>query len=675
MKFIHYSWHFDMYQLKMRSSLPWLALALTLLPYLYAGFYFDDVYNSVLRGEAIARNISVLDVVREQLKVWLTQNGRFFPLGVILGYSYWGIADTLFKARTSQILLVVLNVIFFFLMLRRSFKTYHLPAVAVIFLSTVFQFNPRWDGLSSFSPLNQLVTLFIFISWWIAIKAFDTRATIHGMWPIIGSFISVATALMIYEIGIIAWLGVLVIAIFHYKLKKDISRRLILSQIFLGALFFFTYTWFRISHVSEYEGVKTGFFSLMGPTFAAQFFSAFPLAFLSNKVIHYNSPKILLIVFFFVTFTLMWFDVLRNFMRTLHSGEYSHSMDNLITKEENLFTESRYLPWFLALLLTAVPASIIAVSDRYQKIVTYGDPYIVVYLQFFGVALFLALICRQTLLSFKSNSKLVFIAALIGAISAFTISVNYERIRAMNKDFLEPRVGMERLIKKGLLAATPPNSILVVDSPYMWEGSGGGNSLCSAFFSHHALKPLQCLGIESFLLQSNRDDLIRTREFYYLRRFFLAQDTPGIELQGGGYKITAAFMHHDAVVRDREKSDSVIIFGLGSGFYGWEPTGKSDFAWSKGASDLFFLNLSKLPHRRKISFSIQSAVDQQILIKTQNDVPLSISMKDSEIKNIEFYVDFPVNKSIIKFHPSGNSIKTGSDSRTFSFRLFNIKLH
>lgn len=660
------------YPEKIRSCFPWLALALTLLPYLYAGFYFDDVYNSVLLGETIVRDISVIDFIKEQLKVWLFDNGRFFPLGIFFGYSFWGVADTLVKARAFQISLVIANAVFFFLTLSRVYKGKHLSPLALIFLSVVIQFNPRWDGLSSFAPLNQLVTLFVFVSWWSTLNALNTTSTRKSNAWITSSLIFVAMSLTTYEIGIVAWIGVLIIGGFHFRTACSTSRRLVLSQLALGMLFLITYTTFRLSSSAEYDGTQAGSFLLLGSTFAAQFFSGFPLAFLHNKILTVDLNNWVFLFSFFIIFSILWIGTLRGTTESDQYSKDSRHTAHLSTAHADISMGKRFIPYALAFLLMLVPAAIISMTGRYQKIVTYGDPYIVVYLQFFGVALFLALLFQYLLLRIKFHLFFLGIAITLGALSTWTIGINYERIKVKNKTFFSPRTEMERLIKKGFLSEIPPHSLLIVDSPHMWEGYGGGNSLCSAFFSHHALKPIHCVWIDSFVQQPDLTYFKQTSNIYFLKRLASTPADAGVELVGGGYRIVGRLNSRSSSIVSKEKSNSALIYRLGNGFYNPESAGQADFVWSKGISELLIFNFSKSFQNRKLSVTIQSVINQEIRGEIQGVEIFRINAKPANVDVIDVNIIFPPGKSVVKLIPYGAAIKLGEDPRIFSFRLLNL---
>ena len=62
---------------------PWLSAAAMLVPFLFAGFFFDDVYNSVLRGELLTRTaVGEEGVVGDIGNVHRGQAG-FFPLQIV----------------------------------------------------------------------------------------------------------------------------------------------------------------------------------------------------------------------------------------------------------------------------------------------------------------------------------------------------------------------------------------------------------------------------------------------------------------------------------------------------------------------------------------------------------------------------------------------------------------
>ena len=330
---------------------------IALVPFAVSGFFFDDVYNSVSSGEVIALGISKFDFVLGMLKHWTFEVGRFFPVSVLVGYTSWIWADTLFKSKLIQLGLAVINVVLFYLVIARVSKNNRMPVISVLMLAATIQFNPRWDGLSSFAPLNQLVLVFILGAWLSMLAGLSAANLSAGRSLRIVSIGLCLLALLTYEVGVIALLGCLFYSWSCRKKHQVMLRGYVTWLLIAAGIFLTAYCGFRLAAQSSYDGVQIG--SLVGTwgTFWAQFSSAFPLAFLNNTVIVVTTPSSFAWISLTLVFYTLWWVVIRN-----------HGVSETTPIAEDRKNQ-RLTLLGMAMLLVCMPALIIAVSSKYQQIV------------------------------------------------------------------------------------------------------------------------------------------------------------------------------------------------------------------------------------------------------------------------------------------------------------------
>ncbi|MBZ0097402.1 MAG: hypothetical protein K8H75_18790 [Sulfuricella sp.] len=634
---------------------PWLALVLALVPYAYSGFYFDDVFNSSVKGWSIFNGQSVWQLVIQQLRVWLLENGRFFPLAIITGYPIWEINDTLVKYRIMHLAFILANAFVLYRLLVGLTQNRWLPSLVLLCVPMVFQFNPRWDPITSFGPLNQLVLLLVLAAWLFLQNFFSTGRRHFMVMALLTQFLALCT----YEVALVVLPGMLAIALAYRTAKPIESRRAILLSMAVASVYLLIYLAFSMLRTSVYDGVYIEKYSII-PTFAAQFASAFPLAFLHNNLLQISYPKGGVLVFFLGYFLTA--------AAAVALKKYDISKEKYSSRREH-----EWIIWALAACLMLVPSLLVAISGRYQRIVTYGDPYIIVYMQYWGVAIVMALGLQRLLQAAAlRRGWVVGVVVLVALVSAITSSANLGRIKDVNGDFLEPRVRMERLIEQGFLDSLPPNSNLVVDSPYLWESAD--ETICSSFFSLWAKRPVHCIPAD--LIAKGYDMTKWDPATTYVLRRIKGVDLPdGVELLGERNKIVARFTEQGSNIVRKNLEGSGLVLGpmLGEGFYGWEPTGEKQWAWSNGNAELLFYNLTRQAQLVKLHMSLQSPINRNIKGRVGGVVVFDVSVSSVEDKSVDLEFEISPGRSALSITTAEPPVKLSqTDTRDFSFRIMGV---
>lgn len=643
-----------------RQSLVVLALLLALLPFLRAGFFFDDIYNSVLPGEIMARGWTLGEFIERYIKGWAIQNSRLFPISLWFTYSSWFWFGSLWASHLVQYSLALVDVVLFFYLVRRLAPAARVPWLAVLFLTAVIQFNPRWDGLSSFVPLNPALVLIVLGAWIIGLAAMEAEEPRRRTALIAAATLVTAVALLTYEVAALAPAGIVLIA---WTLRARAPRAavaMVVGQCVVSALYLVAYFYIKRLGASGYDGVLLGSLGAIVPTFARQLLSAFPLAFVGNRVLGAAWPYLPLVLALWPLFALVWWRLMPA------RGTEDRPPESVAGSP---------LAWMLPLLLLLFPTALVSVSQKYQAVTRYGDPYIVVYVQYFGAAWLMALALHRVLRPSLPRRRMQVLAAVLGLVCALTVATNFRRIDLKNDQFLRPRVPMEQAVERGLLSNVPPDGLLVVDSPYMWETEGtlDGLGLCAAFFSHYAERPLHCLGLQNYLKLDSLPPNLGKGGVFLLRRTTGPDGKPAVQLHGNGSRTTTSLDGKSVATVWREADSDVVLADIGEGFYSWEPTGGREWAWSAGPADLVLLNLSARQQPRVVTLTLQSPTKQQLVGSIAGAEVFRLDAQTSDPLRTEMTIPLAPGRTVVHIKPSAAPVSLNPrDPRVFAFRLLSV---
>jgi hypothetical protein len=639
-------------------------VVLLLYPYTLAGYFFDDIYNSVLNGYLIANNLTLREYAIGQIQLWI-DNGRLYPLAAITGMWSWHYFDTLLQARYYQISMAVLNIFIWYLLIRELLKSELIPLISILLLSCTIQFNPRWDGLTSFQSLNQLVFAFINFSALFLIYGINKFDKINIIFIVCSLFLSTC-ALLTYEIGIISIILNILILLTHGK-NHSYYKKLIRYFLLILIVYISVYQYFSMKKTSVYDGIQFEIGLKVIYTFLNQIFSAFPLAFMANDIMIVPPIDTRAFSWIFIIYFLAFFLVLLG-IRNLHISNPGSNRYKI-----NFYQIKDHI--FVSLIYLIIPGLLISLSKRYQNIITYGDPYIVVYIQFYGVSLLLSIIITEVV-RYRNNYENIILFSLIGAfIASITVNTNYERIKIKNKEFKDPRVAIERLIEAGFMSNLQENAVLLVNSSAIWESEGvAPGNMCSSFFSQHLRKKINCTGVNNFSL--NKFKIFDNyNEIFYLQRK-VNGELISWELQGNGKYIYASYsLKLKLPVINIDSQKRLIVHQLSHGFYGWENSTDGDFTWANGNSTINLLNLSSMIGLDNIKLSLISAVDQLLVISLNGKEIIRKNLKTGELFNFnnDIYLNFGNNFLDLKVN--GSTTFVNSDPRELSFFIKNLKIN
>jgi len=618
-----------------------IGLVICLNPYILSGFYFDDIFNSLFSADIQYFNDQFIRIIKVELKKWFSY-GRFFPVTIISGSIIWELSDNILTYRLIQITLLIFNVVLFIYLIKKVTNNLNFSLLVLLNIPLVFQFNPRWDPISSFGGLLQIFLAFAILAWIFTYKYIEKRKNIYLILAVFFELIALST----YEVGVLVVLGMTWILFINRKTLGVVFFKALISINLTFIFYIFIVGYLVLNKEKRYEGIEVQSTNTIY-TFFSQFFSAFPLAFLNNKILP-SDFSLSIFTLLIIIYGIIWITFFK--------------LNTIERKNESNFTNVLGL----AMVLLVLPPLLISVSSKYQQLVNYGDPYIVVYLQYWGAAIILAFILWK--LPIRKLSSFYRLLILIGPvfISSLTVATNYERIKLKNKDFYDPRHLMELFVKKTFVNFESDKNILLVDSPYLWESANPRT--CSNFFSMAAKKQVKCLPLNSF---QETKGLVDT-DFYDF--VLLKRNTDGIEINYLDGQFTLNYNENIKKLPSYQYHTNLVVGPeLGFGFYGWEPTGKKTWAWAKGSSQLHFLNADKMSRSIELDLNIESPSKRTIEIFLNSKILKTITLNGSESSKLKVEFALPSGSSTLKFNTLTPPQRLSDvDDRLFAFRIYDI---
>jgi hypothetical protein len=436
--------------------------ALALVPLLSTGFIADDILNSQIRGHMIQTDRTLWGVTYYYAMLWLRTQGRLFPLA-FYGYSVFYLLGNVLLYKFVVLGVILASIAAFFVFLRRLTRSDLIPAIAVLLLPLMFQFRAMWDPVLAFCAAYPLVTLLLFCSLNLFLRAVD-EGDRRALWLAVFLFLWDG---LIFEVTYPMFLVYGGVAYLRLKNVKTAARAswpflavtlcLALASIILrtrATALIGTYQ----MHLDVGTVIKTYCVQLLGAVPFSYFFFD-PHAVFANRIGKWPAAlvQVLPLVVLLAAFTVLA-------LRRRLSGD---------TGSRN--TTDR--PGILAIgaLLLTIPPALISLSPKFQA-QTWGDAYLPVYLSYFGLCLLLAVGLEklyrwgtrlQTGGEWIAPAALCLWLLLLG----FNFRNNWLVAQTMNEAVWSPRVLVEEALERGLLTGVSPKAVLLVSGTDLWDNA------------------------------------------------------------------------------------------------------------------------------------------------------------------------------------------------------------
>jgi hypothetical protein len=323
----------------------------------------------------------------------------------------------------------------------------------------------------------------------------------------------------------------------------------------------------------------------------------------------------------------------------------------------------------IGILFACVPPFLLALSSRYQTIVSYGDPYIIIYFQYWGMALLFAICANYLCTRFSAYIFITPFFLLISVISGLTTAVNISRVEQKNVDFLSPRKEIQAAIDMGFMEKVKSSDTLIVDSLLPWES---GES-CPIFFSMTLGRKVQCIVAKDLLINESILDVKTDPKKLFI---FSRQMIKGHEEQIRLGSLEGAWELKKNRIQFSEEVPGLVLGPvLGGGFYGWEPSQRKEWAWSSGNSEISFYNYAGSPVQVQITIPLQSAINQVLSGYLNGKSLFTKTLKPSAMEDVVVEAVLRPGKNSMTLKTTGKAITLSEvDPRLFSFRVFSPQI-
>ncbi len=437
---------------RLSAFFAFLLVLICLLPILKTGLYTDDLFLFQTRNSLSEfRDKPFTETAHKEVESW-KNSGRYAPVSLYLMEFVYKNFTTIISYKIYVLLMNLLAVISFLLLLK-SFNAPKLIPLFLLFYAAEIQFRLQYhDAFSAFNGMYQLLAICIFGS--IASYNYSVQRRSWGFYIL--SIALASIAMLTSEMGVCLIPLLLICAWFnHPNLRKSVFSIIPFAAILLVYMAYILKI--RSEATWSYPGLSANLnWSDMFPVLEIQLFAALPFSnlFKQNQIPQLLSGQLvgtfnfLAIFLILITATALIFGSKRISMVSFRKG----------------------LIW-IAILLWLFPACILMTSVKYQHELHWGQGYLPVFIQNFGVAVILAYLALLILNIGELWSKVVFnfigLVVITALLSAFLF--NSAIIKVRNYDLCIPADALYRSIKSGILNDCPSGSNIILTDDYFWR--------------------------------------------------------------------------------------------------------------------------------------------------------------------------------------------------------------
>jgi len=449
--------------------------AYVLYPLFGSGFIGDDAYNSQITGKNIEQGFSIWQSIYTEVLLWLSSAGRFSPFGWLYTYLIYSFEPIPLTVKLICFSLIYINILLYQKIVKFLTCNERLSYICAFLVPIFFQFREWHDPILSFTFLIPIIVLLLFSSILLLISYIkeNKRKTL---------FLFALTniiAFLTYELSyifIFLYLLIILLSPFRRGWLKPIALLVILLTFrILVGLFFHT-------EEVQYEGTSFNFdiFNIIY-SFLMQVIASFPLSwrFATDSNIH---SLLSINQFGFGVFFTVAIFIVKEISKLGKTSNKNGSFKNLLTFS------------FALIILPSVP---IAITGHQKELVELGlgYGYIVVFLQYFGIAAFVIWIISKIyilILNKACKKGFSFFSILIVASVGFLIHLeNFYIVSKTNEVYKHPRDLMRIAIDKGILDDIKPKDLIIRNRRYpsdqVW------------FYNMHTNKPLKACNVASWI--------------------------------------------------------------------------------------------------------------------------------------------------------------------------------
>lgn len=435
------------------------------IPILEAGYYSDDAFESLVRGELLVTHRTLWNFVLNADLSWFMQ-GRLFPLLFFISNPFQYIFHTPITYQTARVLCIFASLLPFAWLLKLLTGKRE-PAFALLFLIPLF-WSVRYffDPLTSFAVQMPQPTLFAGLALCFYVKAEDTGRRHWHAWGLLAYL----TALMTYEPALIVYPAILALA---WAKRRSIRALLPATWPYLTLTIAYLAAAFVIRKYSAgmYDGIKVGEITRILPTFAMQLSGTLPLSHALFGNMHFGlraetDYKGLILREIVTTIVLCAVSAI-SFYRLLPKIKFTEKATVALSG--------------VGLSLILIPAALISFSAKYQGVpplelfgLHWGVSYQPVYMQYIGLAMLCLLGITWGLGRVAPRNKPLIsglLAILLSLVIGISVLLNNQVVLQENDAWQNGRDLVADALRLGLMPKTPEfeNDFTIVSKRGLWN--------------------------------------------------------------------------------------------------------------------------------------------------------------------------------------------------------------
>ena len=409
-------------ELYKKSIIPFFVVLITIM----ALFQFKDVRyttaDDVVQYLAVKEGtFSPIDTAKDE--------GRFNWVFHLFPYKIIYLIDNKIYYNVCNMISIILCMFLFCYSLYKIFNDKLICVLSLILVWAFLENNTFHWPISAYPMIFQIGLSFFWISLALYSNYIENKKSLYA----IGASIAYLCSLLMYENFVIFFLAFPLILGLKEQ-KVDFKKlRLLLSPFIPLFIYLVMYFSFRAYYPSEYEGnqIKLGSIKNILSVIWQYSISAFPGYFYFGK--HFNE-----------------FSFFRDFLKLLQEMRVEWLVKAflvffaiyIVIKEKYVTSMSKKniaIGLMLSVFLIFAPNILLSITSKYQKWVTGGwsPAYITTYFSYFGVILFISLICYSMVrfTKVKSIQNILIVIIGIGA-SYFSIITDYHKYHITNEQIV-----------------------------------------------------------------------------------------------------------------------------------------------------------------------------------------------------------------------------------------------
>ncbi len=432
-------------------------VAVVSLPIVQAGYYSDDIINSLVPGTIKFYHYGFWHYIAADMKVWLG-NGRFFPLSVISSITVFFLFSKVVYYQIARLCFMWMGYFLFAGLIKTLTKNTASAFLFLILIPTCWSIKDVADPLVSFAIFLPLVVIFTTLSLLFLTYFQESKKSCWLALSLLMYFFD----LNCYEASIVAFFMIVTMVLSSNDFPKQ-QWQTMKPYLIISFVFFATYFIVHNTSVSAYDGITFHISLQFFHGFIIQLLTALPLSyyFLGDD----NGLHLTDVV------RSMWHNKIYFYLAISLFVSLSVSLYSLIPKV-HFNKKSTSLIFRFGLILLFIPAILIGLSQKYQVILHSGKGYIPVYVQYIGCACLLLSLIRSLNLSiaslFYKKVLAMSTAILISLILLFSLFCNLITVQIDNDRYYYSRALFESALQHGLLNNLPSNSH-IIENLYFWN--------------------------------------------------------------------------------------------------------------------------------------------------------------------------------------------------------------